>query len=300
MKAMNRFFAGITLTLTMMGSGVAWGDSSVVGGNVIVDRPVVDSSTSNFYMVDTNHPLNADGSVDQWEIFAGAQTPVQLVIFRQRGGQFFVVGKSSVVEPTTTGYNLFELNPKLKVKAGDFVGAYFPDTGSIVFNDDPPYPPPSTFSAGDLTGTTLLLLIGTTTTPSPDPPYPIAFTLSSNRHYSIRVMGNCQINIANAKANPNVLWPPNNKMVSVTVTVSASSSCDTTLACAIQSVTGNEPLSAGDWQITNPPSLTVNLRATRAGNGIGRVYTLTGECTDTSGNIAPLSTTVTVPHDQGK
>lgn len=287
MKAMNRFFAGITLTLTMMGSGVAWGDSSVVGGNVIVDRPVVDSSTSNFYMVDTNHPLNADGSVDQWEIFAGAQTPVQLVIFRQRGGQFFVVGKSSEPILPTTGYNLFVLDPKLRVKAGDFVGAYFPTTGSIAFNDDPPFS-----DSASLIGTTLFH-IGDPLSPDPTNPNLITFTLSSNRHYSIRVIGNCQIS---AKANPDVLWPPNNKMV--TVTVSASSSCDTTLACAIQSVTGNEPLSAGDWQITGP--LTVNLRATRAGNGIGRVYTLTGECTDATGNIAPLSTTVTVPHDQGK
>ena len=43
MKAIHQFFAGIALAIPLLGVGVgvgvAWGDSSVVGGNVIVDRP---------------------------------------------------------------------------------------------------------------------------------------------------------------------------------------------------------------------------------------------------------------------
>jgi len=89
MKAIHQFFAGIALAIPLLGVGVgvAWGGSSVVGGNVIVDRPMVDSA-SNFYMVDTNHPINVDGKLDYWEIYAGANTPVepvpsvQLVIYR--------------------------------------------------------------------------------------------------------------------------------------------------------------------------------------------------------------------------
>jgi hypothetical protein len=79
MKAMHQFFAGIALAIPLLGVGVAWGGSSVIGGNVIVDRPMVDSA-SNFYMVDTNHPINADGRLNYWEIYAGANTPVQLVM----------------------------------------------------------------------------------------------------------------------------------------------------------------------------------------------------------------------------
>lgn len=53
-----------------------------------------------------------------------------------------------------------------------------------------------------------------------------------------------------------------------------------------------------DWVITGP--LTVDLRAERSGKGSGRVYTITVECSDASGNTATKTVTVTVPHDQGK
>ena len=114
MKAIHQFFAGIALAIPLLGVGVgvgvAWGGSSVIGGNVIVDRPMVDSA-SNFYMVDTNHPINADGRLNYWEIYAGANTPVQLVIYRQKGGYFFVVNKSNSVSPQNVpGYNLFPLD----------------------------------------------------------------------------------------------------------------------------------------------------------------------------------------------
>lgn len=290
MKAVNRFFMGITLAIALLGVGVAWGDSSVVGGNAIVDRPELDTF-SNFYLVDTNHPLNADGRLDQWEIYAGSTSPVQLVIYRQKGGAFFVVGRSGVKTPER-GYNLFKLSPgnKIKVKAGDFVGAYFPATGSISFNFDPS---DSFNNFDDLSGATLY---------SKPNGAPIEFIGSSNRHYSIRVMGkqrprekSCQINIASANAQPNVLWPPNNKMVPVTVTVSVSSDCKAKPACEILSVTSNEDIT-GDWQITG--YLTAKLRAERTGSGSGRVYTLSGECADTEGNNDSWDTTVTVPHNR--
>jgi len=70
-------------------------------------------------------------------------------------------------------------------------------------------------------------------------------------------------------------------------------------------VTSNEPVNGTgdgdqepDWEITGP--LTVNLRAERAGTGSGRVYTLTVQCSDDSGNSSTGSVAVTVPHDQGK
>jgi len=188
MKALNKFFMGTTLAITLLGASVAWGDPSIVGGNVIVERPEVDTA-SNFYLIDTNHPLNADGMLDQWEIFAKATAspaaippPVRLVIYRQKGDRFFVVGKSKGETPNP-GYNLFKLRPKIKVKAGDFVGAYYPNTGSISFSYDPPSSPnTSDFGNGNLTGTTIFGF--------PDPNrIPFQFTLSSNRHYSIRVQG---------------------------------------------------------------------------------------------------------------
>jgi hypothetical protein len=307
MNAANRFFAGITLGMVLLGAGVAWGDSSVVGGNVIVNRPVVDSA-EKFYLVDTNHPVNADGRVDQWEIHAGSLAPVQLVIYRQQGGAFFVVDWSEPVFPAL-GYNSFALprGHKMKVKAGDFVGAYFPETGSVSFSLDPPF----SYNLGNLTGT-MLYVFGAP--PNGDGSFPIPFADSSNRHYSIRVLGKrrqqedtCPVNIAGVAAQPDVLWPPNHQMVPVTVAVYPSSRCSAPLACEILEVSSNEPENglgdgdtAPDWEISTANPLTVNLRAERAGTGGGRVYTVIGECTDAENNDAPWRTTVTVPHDQGK
>ena len=45
--------------------------------------------------------------------------------------------------------------------------------------------------------------------------------------------------------------------------------------------------------------LTVDLRSERAGPGDGREYSVDVECSDDSGNTAPGSVIVTVPHDQG-
>jgi hypothetical protein len=111
--------------------------------------------------------------------------------------------------------------------------------------------------------------------------------------------------ISSVTANPSTLWPPNHKMIPVTVAASASDNCGAALVCKITAVSSNEPVSgtgdgdtAPDWQITG--NLTANLRAERAGTGNGRVYTVTVGCTDASGNSSAKTTAVTVPHDQGK
>jgi hypothetical protein len=90
------------------------------------------------------------------------------------------------------------------------------------------------------------------------------------------------------------------------VTATASDLCTAAPVCAISSVASNEPENgtgdgdrAPDWEITTG-TLTAKLRAERAGNGTGRVYTLTVECKDQSGNSATKGVTVTVPYDKGK
>ena len=109
--------------------------------------------------------------------------------------------------------------------------------------------------------------------------------------------------ISSVTASPNKLWPPNHKMVPVTVAVDATDNCD--FACQIISVASNEPVNGlgdgnttPDWVITG--DLTVNLRAERSGTGSGRIYTITVECSDSSGNSSTDTATVTVPHDKGK
>jgi hypothetical protein len=94
-------------------------------------------------------------------------------------------------------------------------------------------------------------------------------------------------------ATPNVLWPPNHKMVPVTVTVSSTGVSN----CQIVSVSSNELITSSYWKITG--DLTVSLRAERLGTGRARLYTITLSCMDTFGNNVTGNVTVTVPHDHG-
>jgi hypothetical protein len=97
--------------------------------------------------------------------------------------------------------------------------------------------------------------------------------------------------------SPAVIWPPNNMLTPVTVAVAASDAGTPSPACQIASVSSNEP-GNGQWAVTGP--LQLNLLASRNSNGNGRIYTITVRCSDASGNAASASTTVTVPHDQGR
>jgi len=111
--------------------------------------------------------------------------------------------------------------------------------------------------------------------------------------------------IGNLVASPDVLWPPNHKMVPVTVAVYAFDNCDSNPVSTIISISSNEPLDglgdgdiATDWEITG--DLTVNLRAERSGTGSDRVYTISVQCTDASGNSSTETIEVRVPHDKGR
>ena len=95
--------------------------------------------------------------------------------------------------------------------------------------------------------------------------------------------------IAGAVADKPSLWPPNHKMVDVTIDYTATSNCPGT--CTL-SVTSNESPNgagdgntAGDWLVVDAHH--VQLRAEHA----GRSYTITITCTNATG---PTSTSLTV------
>ncbi len=102
--------------------------------------------------------------------------------------------------------------------------------------------------------------------------------------------------ISSLTASPNSIWPPNKKMVAVTLSAAASDAAGVT-SLQILSVTTNEPDNKTQWQITG--ALTLNLLADRQGSGNGRIYTITVGATDAAGNQSTRTVTVTVPHDQG-
>ena len=104
--------------------------------------------------------------------------------------------------------------------------------------------------------------------------------------------------ITSVTATPNVLWPANNKMVPVSLTMDVTDNSDPAPVCQITDVTSNEAAAETAWQITGP--LTLDLRAQRFGMGMGRIYTITVSCTNSSQLSSSATVTVSVPHDQRK
>ena len=102
--------------------------------------------------------------------------------------------------------------------------------------------------------------------------------------------------------SPNQIWPPNNALVPVTASISVSDLCDPSPVVKLLSITSNEPLVTGDIQDAafNTDDRALRLRATRAGAGSGRIYTVTYQATDHSGNSVRATAQVFVPHDRGK
>jgi uncharacterized repeat protein (TIGR01451 family) len=104
-------------------------------------------------------------------------------------------------------------------------------------------------------------------------------------------------------ASPNELWPPNHWMRDVTVGYEVTDNCGVT-ACSL-AVASDEPIegtgdgdTSPDWIVLDAHN--VKLRAERAGMLDGRVYTIAVTCTDSAGGSSTRSTTVTVPHSQGR
>ncbi|UUZ85205.1 hypothetical protein LJK88_17495 [Paenibacillus sp. P26] len=95
------------------------------------------------------------------------------------------------------------------------------------------------------------------------------------------------------------LWPPNNKTVSVTASVYASDSGSGIASVVLTSITSNEPLQPDDIQDAQygTADTSFRLRASRAGSGNGRIYTITYTATDQAGNQITASANVRVPHD---
>ncbi len=98
--------------------------------------------------------------------------------------------------------------------------------------------------------------------------------------------------IESVHASPDTLWPPNNQMVPVTLSVSASDDSGESPTCQLVGISGGDAPQA-DMLVTGP--MTASLRASKSKSGRECVYTLTVQCTDAAGNVATSSTEVRVP-----
>jgi hypothetical protein len=110
-------------------------------------------------------------------------------------------------------------------------------------------------------------------------------------------------------ADKTSLWPPNHKMVKVTIMANATDNSGEkpTLAATVSS---DEPVNGDGDGNTSPDwenltidqttgEITVWLRAERSGPGDGRVYTVHITATDLAENVSTSNVEVRVPHDQG-
>ena len=174
----------------------------------------------------------------------------------------------------------------------------------------------STAPDGDSVTYTWAGLFGTASGPTPTITLPLGTNIitltvddgkggTSSDTVTVSVVDTTAPVIGTVTATPNVLWPPNHKIVPVSVSVSVSDTCDAAPISKIISVSSSEPIegtgdgdTAPDWQITG--NLTLNLRAERAGKGKGRIYTIMVGSTDASSNLSTKAVIVTVPHDQKK
>jgi len=107
--------------------------------------------------------------------------------------------------------------------------------------------------------------------------------------------------ITGLSATPQTLWPPNHKMRDVVINYQVDDNCVSSPTTTI-SVSSNEPVNGTgdgdtgpDWEIID--NHHIRLRAERAGNGNGRIYTITITINDGCNLPVSSSTQVIVAHN---
>lgn len=110
------------------------------------------------------------------------------------------------------------------------------------------------------------------------------------------------LTVSSLSASPSRLWPANHRMVDVTLNYDVAATCPS--SCTVSVASSEAPNGVGDgnttpdWAVVDP--YHVRLRAERAGNRAGRIYTVTVACTTSTGQLSMRNVVVTVPHDAGR
>lgn len=105
---------------------------------------------------------------------------------------------------------------------------------------------------------------------------------------------------AAASASPAVLWPPNGRLIPVTIRGMTDPDGDP-VALQVTAIRQDEPLSREEQpDATGIGTARPMVRAGRAGGGDGRVYRIAFTATDPQGAACAGTVAVCVPHDRGK
>ncbi len=256
---------------------------SIVGSLVLTTNQASDLRAGLYY-VNIDTALNSSGEI------RGQLVPTNAL-------PTLVCPAATNVECTGPGGTQVQLDAKVSDADGDALTIVWSANGFAIQTN--------TIAAGASTNVTDVSLVGSyqvgansvTVSVSDGLGNPVTCTTT------VTVVDTIPPSILSASASPNVLWPPNHKFVRVQGTVVAVDICGEA-TCKIKSIRSSEPVrqkgdnTSPDWKITG--DLTAQLRAERTGKSDGRVYTITIECTDESGNTSTRDVIVTVPHDQGK
>ena len=168
----NTIRLGFLAWAALIGTGAVHA-TAIMGGNPVISQPNVDSF-QDFAILDKNNPISGTGILTQWQIYAGAIEPVQLLIYAQTGANTYAVIGSSLSQIPVLGLNTFTLSTPIAVQAGDFVGLFFSNTGSVDFA-------PLVANLGNLSGSVLFTGDNSGSTTN--------FIDSTTRTYSVDVSG---------------------------------------------------------------------------------------------------------------
>jgi type IX secretion system substrate protein len=117
----------------------------------------------------------------------------------------------------------------------------------------------------------------------------------------ITVNDNTPPQINSLAPSQTILWPPNHTMRDITLNYTVTDNC-TTNATTTVNISSNEPVNGTADGDTDPDWVVVDnhhikLRAERAANGTGRIYTITVTTTDGCNAAVSASTQVEVVHN---
>ena len=111
-------------------------------------------------------------------------------------------------------------------------------------------------------------------------------------------------------ANTSILWPPNHKMVDVIIDANAVDNSGEPVVLSATVSSSEPPDALGDGttmpDFTEPVinqttgTISLQLRAERAGGGTGRTYEITITATDQSDNFSTATVSILAPHDMGR
>jgi hypothetical protein len=124
---------------------------------------------------------------------------------------------------------------------------------------------------------------------------------TSQASANVKVVDGTPPSVTGVAVSQTSLWPPDHRMVDMTVTYNTSDNCSA--AGCVLTVSSNQPVNgtgdgntSPDWQVIDAHH--IRLRAERAGTGGDRIYTITVTCTDAAGNSTVKQATVVVPKHQ--